>query len=123
MGLPSYLWALAFHRERRREMLRTMLASLRELVAVAILLDIISQFLIFREIHPGAAILLGPGLIGVPYALSRALSGRICEKQKFPSSVDARSLRHARSDGACSQRLLTNWISGIRVIFAAQSRD
>ena len=82
MGLPSYLWALAFHVEHRREM-RTMLASLRELVAVAIFLDIISQFLIFREIHPGAAILLGPVLIGVPYALPRALSGRIARSKRF----------------------------------------
>jgi len=48
-----------------------MFASLREIIAIAILLDILSQFLIFREIHPGAAILLGPLLIGVPYALSR----------------------------------------------------
>jgi hypothetical protein len=86
MGLPSYLWALAFHGEHRREMLRTMLASLRELVAVAILLDIISQFLIFREIHPGAAILLGPVLIGIPYAVSRAFTNLIAKRNRFRAS-------------------------------------
>ena len=83
MGLPPYLWALAFHGEHRRELLRGTFASLRDLVAVAVLLDILSQFLIFREIHPGAAILLGPVLIGVPYALSRALSGRIARSKSF----------------------------------------
>jgi len=89
MGLPSYLWALAFHGEHRREMLRTMLASLRELVAVAILLDIISQFLIFREIHPGAAILLGPVLIGIPYAVSRAFANRLMKGKLFRASSTA----------------------------------
>jgi len=83
MGLPPYLWALAFHGEHRRELLRGTFASVRELVAFAILLDILSQFLIFREIHPGAAILLGPVLIGTPYALSRALSGRIARSKSF----------------------------------------
>jgi hypothetical protein len=30
------------------------------LVALAVLLDLIAQFLIFHEVHPGAALLLGP---------------------------------------------------------------
>jgi hypothetical protein len=90
MKLPPYLWALAFHGEHRRELLRGTLASLREIVAVAILLDILSQCLIFREIHPGAAILLGPVLIGMPYAVSRALANRIARKQKSPSIVHTR---------------------------------
>jgi hypothetical protein len=49
----------------------------RDLVAVAILLDAIAQFLIFRMVHPGAALLLGPVLIATPYATSRALANRI----------------------------------------------
>jgi hypothetical protein len=80
-GVPPYLWALAFHAEHRRELLRGTFASLREIVAVAILLDILSQFLIFHEIHPGAAIILGPVLIGMPYAMARAIAGRITKKK------------------------------------------
>ena len=76
-GLPPFLWALVFHREHRRELLRSTLASVRNLVAIAILLDLISQFLIFHELRPGAALIVGPVLIGVPYALSRAFSNRI----------------------------------------------
>jgi len=76
-GLPPFLWALVFHQEHRRELLRSTLASVRNLVAVAVLLDLISQFLIFHEIRPGAALIVGPVLIGVPYALSRAFSNRI----------------------------------------------
>lgn len=76
-----FLWSLFFHPEHRAELLRTALASVRNLVAVAILLDLISQYLIFHEIHPGAAILLGPVLIALPYSLARALANRIARRR------------------------------------------
>ena len=47
------------------------------LLAVAILLDIISQALIFHEVRPGAALVVGPILISVPYSLARELANRI----------------------------------------------
>jgi len=75
-GLPPFLWALIFHKEHRRELLRSTIISVRNLVAVAILLDMISQYLIFGEVRPGAALVVGPVLIAVPYALSRALANR-----------------------------------------------
>jgi hypothetical protein len=76
-GLPSFLWALFLHGEHRRELLRDSLASTRNLLAIAILLDLVSQFLIFHEIRPGAALVIGPVLIAVPYSLSRAFSNLI----------------------------------------------
>lgn len=76
-GLPPFLWVLAFHGEHRREVLHSAFTSTRNLVAAAILLDLISQFLIFHEVRPGAALVIGPVLIAVPYALSRAFSNRI----------------------------------------------
>jgi hypothetical protein len=80
-GSLAFLWALAFHAQHRREMLRNAFTSASDLVAIAILLDLISQFLIFREIHPAAALLLGPVLIGIPYAVSRGLGNRISRRQ------------------------------------------
>jgi len=79
-GLPPFLWGLIFHSEHRPGLLRGALASVRNLVAIAILLDVISQFLIFREIHPGAALLLGPVLISSPYAVSRAIANRLIRR-------------------------------------------
>ena len=76
-GLPPFLWALLFHKEHWRELFLSTLASVRNLVAIAILLDLVSQFIIFHEIRPGAALVVGPLLIGVPYGVSRALSNRI----------------------------------------------
>jgi hypothetical protein len=82
-GLPPFLWALTFHGEHRRELLRSTFSSVRDLVAIAILLDVLSQYLIFREIHPAAAILLGPVLIGMPYAVSRAFANRISRSKSL----------------------------------------
>lgn len=76
-GLPPFLWALLFHAEYRKQMWRDAIASVRDLIVVAILLDMIAQAIIFHEIRPGPAVIIGPPLILVPYALSRALTSRI----------------------------------------------
>lgn len=82
-GLPPFLWALAFHREHRRELLRSGLVSIRDLVAVAILLDVISQFIIFHNVRPGAALLVGPVLITLPYAVTRAVANRVAHRKNY----------------------------------------
>lgn len=79
-GVPPFLWALAFHGEHRRALLRSAFISIRDLVAIAILLDVISQFIIFHEVRPGAALLVGPVLITLPYVLARALTNRIVRR-------------------------------------------
>jgi hypothetical protein len=79
-GLPPFIRAVILHGDHRLRLLRNMFASIRDLVALAILADVVSQYLIFREIHPGAALLLGPVLITIPYALSRTLTNRIVRR-------------------------------------------
>jgi hypothetical protein len=81
-GCPPFLWRLMFPgNSQRRELVLGALSSVSNLVAVAILLDVISQHLIFREIHPGAALILGPVLIALPYSLSRALTNRVTRRR------------------------------------------
>jgi hypothetical protein len=63
------------------------LASVRDLVAVAILLDVISQLLILRTVHPAAAVLLGPVLIGMPYAVAHAIANRIAQWRAGPVPI------------------------------------
>jgi len=81
-GSPPFLWRPIFNADSpRKDFVRGALASVSNLIAIAILLGVISQYLIFREIHPGAALILGPVLIGLPYSLSRALTKRIARRQ------------------------------------------
>ena len=67
-GLPG-----ATREGPRLHLSRRALASMADLVAIAIILDVISQFKIFREFHPVAALLVGPVVISLAFSLSRAL--------------------------------------------------
>lgn len=78
---PPFLSGLIFRQIHRRDLWRSGFSSVRDLVAIAVILDLISQFLIFREIHPGAALILGPVLIATPYSISRSLANRIASRR------------------------------------------
>jgi hypothetical protein len=75
-GNLPYLFGLLFAAGRRRELLRSGVAAIRNLLAVGIIMDIVFQLILYRSVHPGAALLVGPILICFPYALSRALTTR-----------------------------------------------
>ena len=47
------------------------------LLAMGIILDIVFQQVLYHAVHPGAALVVGPLLICLPYALSRALTNRL----------------------------------------------
>jgi hypothetical protein len=61
----------------RKELLRSGLAAVRNLIAIGIVLDAVAQLLIYGEVHPGAALVVGPVLICIPYAVARALTNRV----------------------------------------------
>ncbi len=76
-GRPPYLFGVLFDPLHRREYVRTGLTTIRDIVALGIILDVVAQFLIFRQVHPGAALLIGPVLITTPYAVARGLTNRV----------------------------------------------
>jgi hypothetical protein len=76
MGRPPYLYGILFHRDARRELLRSGFESVVNLLLMGILLDSVFQWLILGQSHPGAALLMGPVLIVLPYSFARALSHR-----------------------------------------------
>ena len=76
-GRPPYVMGLLFDPLHRREYVRTGLATIRDLVAVGVVLDVVAQFLIFGQVHPGAALVIGPVLITGPYAIARAVTNRV----------------------------------------------
>ena len=76
-GHPPYLLGLLIAGEKRRELLRSGLAAIRNLLAVGIILDLVFQLVLYGSVHPGAALVIGPILICAPYALSRALTNRV----------------------------------------------
>ena len=81
-GRPPYFFALVAHPQHRRQMLAETARSLANIVLIGILLDAISQWLILGMAHPGAALVVGPVLIGLPYALARAFSNRMSRPER-----------------------------------------
>jgi hypothetical protein len=75
-GVLPFLWVFVQKKLRPKSLVHAF-QSIRDLVSIAIVLDVIFQFIIFDAVHPGAALLLGPVLIAVPYAVSRSLTTQI----------------------------------------------
>jgi hypothetical protein len=81
-GRPPYVMGLLFDPAHRREYVRTGVATIRDIVAIGIILDVVAQFLIYRQVHPGAALVIGPVLITGPYAIARAVTNRVARMVK-----------------------------------------
>ena len=76
-GKPPYVFGLLFAAGHRRELLGSGAAAITTLLAMGIILDVVFQLILYRAVHPGAALVIGPILICTPYALSRALTTRL----------------------------------------------
>jgi hypothetical protein len=73
-GRPPYFMGVIFHAEHRWAYLRSGLGNVRDLLALGIILDAMAQYLIYGQIHPGAALVVGPVLICAPYSLARGMA-------------------------------------------------
>jgi len=80
-GRPPYLYGVLFHRGLRRELMRTGLETVANLLLMGILMDAVFQWVILGVSHPGAALVVGPVLIMGPYSLARALSNRLARQR------------------------------------------
>jgi hypothetical protein len=76
-GRPPYLYALLTRAEGRRELLRDAFRSIAHLLLAGVLVDSVCQWLILGASYPGAALVVGPVLIALPYSVARALANRV----------------------------------------------
>ena len=75
-GRPPFVQSLLFHHGSRAGLVRDALRGVGNLILIGIILDAVSQWLILGVSHPGAALVVGPLLIAVPYSVARALANR-----------------------------------------------
>jgi hypothetical protein len=76
-GWPPYLYGVLFHADLRRELVGSAFETVANLLMMGILLDSVFQWVILGASYPGAALVVGPVLIVLPYSLARALSNRL----------------------------------------------
>jgi hypothetical protein len=74
-GHDPFILAFLFDGPNRSSLLKHAFSQLSVLIAMSILLDLIAQFLILRQVFPVPALVLGPVLIAVPYSTTRSLIG------------------------------------------------
>jgi hypothetical protein len=86
-GTSPYIFSLLFRPHKRKELLQSGMAAIGHLLAIGILVDAAAQLLIYKRIHPGAALAVGPVVICFPYAFSRALTRRLAGWLKRKGSM------------------------------------
>jgi len=78
-GRSPYFWALFSEPENRREMLKSGWKSLSKVFILAIILDIVFQFIVFHGFRPGAGLIAGVILAVIPYLLIRGPVNRVIQ--------------------------------------------
>lgn len=81
-GRPPYVFAILFVRERRKEELMSGIRTFIKPLVVAILIDMILQYFIFRSVRFWQALLVGTALIALPYSAARGLSNRLGQRRR-----------------------------------------
>jgi hypothetical protein len=92
-GEPPYLYDIILVPEHRKRQAARGWATIGLGVIVAVVLDVVVQLLLLHTVYPGAAVIVGIGLMAVPYAAARALTNRVVSL--FPSVRRHRSLSPA----------------------------
>jgi len=79
-GKPPYFWALATDPDHRAEMIKDGWKSVGKLFLVAIVLDLVYQYLVDRSFVPREALFIAVLIAIVPYLIVRGLVNRIASK-------------------------------------------
>ena len=70
---PPYFWALVTDPAHRADMLEDGWKSVGKVFVLALLLDVVYQFIVLRFVYPGEAIIVAFVLAIVPYLILRGL--------------------------------------------------
>jgi hypothetical protein len=88
-GRPPYLYALVAHKALRGDLMKSAFETVVNLLLMGVLMDSVFQWFILGASYPGAALVVGPVLILLPYSFARATANRLTRgRRKDPPSVD-----------------------------------
>jgi hypothetical protein len=82
-GEPPFIFDLIIDKENRKAKLASLLKSLSKTIIIAIVLDIIAQYIIFNQVRVSGAIIIAVVILIVPYSAARAITNRIITKRKM----------------------------------------
>jgi len=76
-GRPAYGWAILTNSIDRHDLLREGWKELTRVFIVAVIVDLIYEIVVFREIHPVQSLVVAAVLALLPYPFLRGLMNRI----------------------------------------------
>ncbi len=76
-GRPAYFWALFTRREERRQMLADGWKKVGKIFILAVILDVVYQYIVQRFVFPGEVLVVAFILAIVPYLIVRGPVNRI----------------------------------------------
>ena len=80
-GRPAFLWGLFTHPEQRGTKLKDGFKDVAKVFTMAIVMDLIYQFLVDRHVHVISALILAAVLCFVPYLLLRGPVNRLARRK------------------------------------------
>lgn len=89
-GRPPLFRAILSHQDHRSDMLRDAWKSVGKIFIIAIIIDMVEQFIVLRGIYPGEALLVALILAFIPYLLIRGPVNRIARSKQRSASGDKR---------------------------------
>ena len=84
-GRQPYLWSVFTTRGQRKELLVEGWKSVGKVYLIAVVVDLVYQYIVFRSFYPGEALLVAALLALVPYVLVRGPLNRIVRGGSIPS--------------------------------------
>ena len=87
-GRPPYVFGIVFVHAARTDDVMTGLRTLAKPLVIAVLLDALLQYLMFRSIRLWHALLAGAILIALPYAAARGLTNRYLRRRRLRPAQD-----------------------------------
>lgn len=88
-----YLWTIMTNKEERGARLNEGFAATTKILVVALVLDVIYQFIELRTFYPGEAVIVALLLAFVPYVLIRGPAARIARWRMGPALDETREAK------------------------------
>lgn len=79
-GEAPYIFDIVSTPENRKRRAASGWKGVGTAFLVATILDAVVQYLVLHTVHPGAAVIVGVGLMGLPYSIARGVSNRIASR-------------------------------------------
>lgn len=80
-GKPPYFWALFTDPAHRVEMLKDGWKSIGKVFVLAIILDVVYQWIVLKFVYPGEVVIVAFMLAIAPYLIIRGLTNRITSRR------------------------------------------